>query len=284
MIQQLEQTIIRVLDNQGRTLAAGMVVNEHLAVACSHTIEEAGSYPGQSISIQFFTTGRFQTAQVLHEGWSSRDADDVAFLQLESLPSRVVPAILGTAERRSGHQYIALGFPDVTLFMAYWAHDTILGIVPNPSAHPCLQLRGEGTLRGMSGAPVQDIQSGRVVGMINAYQDFPNLRIAWAITSDTLATYNPTLRLWPDSYGPNDENVIRAQERLQLVKLRQILTTNFSESELRDLCFDFEVDYEVLSGEGKGGKSRELIAYFERRGRVAELIEVCRKLRPNIVF
>ncbi len=64
--------------------------------------------------------------------------------------------------------------------------------------------------------------------------------------------------------------------------LHQNLVENFSEEELRTLCFDMEVDYENLPAQGKAGKARELIIYLKRLGRTAELIERCRELRPKI--
>ena len=64
-------------------------------------------------------------------------------------------------------------------------------------------------------------------------------------------------------------------------QLHQILRTYFSESELRELCFTLKIDYEDLPEEGKAAKARQLIAYCERFGRYAELVEAVRKLRPN---
>jgi hypothetical protein len=64
--------------------------------------------------------------------------------------------------------------------------------------------------------------------------------------------------------------------------LRQFLIDHFNESELRDLCFELELDYESLSGESKTDKARELVTYYQRHGRSAELEAMCRKLRPNV--
>lgn len=63
--------------------------------------------------------------------------------------------------------------------------------------------------------------------------------------------------------------------------LRQLLMTFFSDGELRTLCFDLGIDYENLPGIGKEDKARELIAYAVRHGRLSELEEECRRLRPN---
>lgn len=64
-------------------------------------------------------------------------------------------------------------------------------------------------------------------------------------------------------------------------ELRQILIDYFDEGELQNLTFDLSVDYENLPGKTKGDKARELIAFLERRGRVSELVQACRQLRPN---
>jgi hypothetical protein len=66
-----------------------------------------------------------------------------------------------------------------------------------------------------------------------------------------------------------------------LVKLRRILSDYFSEGDLRDLCFDMAIDYEDLPGQNKTDKARELVVYCQRRGRINELIHICRQFRPN---
>jgi hypothetical protein len=48
------------------------------------------------------------------------------------------------------------------------------------------------------------------------------------------------------------------------------------------LCFDLEIDYEVLGGGNKADKVRELLAYVERYKLQRELVAYIRKQRPNI--
>jgi hypothetical protein len=64
--------------------------------------------------------------------------------------------------------------------------------------------------------------------------------------------------------------------------LRQLLTDYFNETELRNLCFDLDVEYEDLSGPTKADKARELVALLKRCDRISELIKLCSKLRPNV--
>ena len=66
-----------------------------------------------------------------------------------------------------------------------------------------------------------------------------------------------------------------------LVRLREGLVKCFNEGELQSLCFDMQVDYDSLPGQGKENKARELVSYLQRRGRLSELVETCSKIRPH---
>ena len=74
---------------------------------------------------------------------------------------------------------------------------------------------------------------------------------------------------------------IQAALLVDLVKLRRFLQRHFNLSELRDLCFDCQVDFDILAGDNKRDKVRELVAFFERRGRTRELLISCRQRRPH---
>jgi hypothetical protein len=65
-------------------------------------------------------------------------------------------------------------------------------------------------------------------------------------------------------------------------RLRQVLTTRFSDEELRTLCFDLGIDHETLPAFGKEPRARELIAYLERRGRISDLITAVSYARPDV--
>ena len=69
---------------------------------------------------------------------------------------------------------------------------------------------------------------------------------------------------------------------IQAGKLRQNLTSCFSESELRDLCFDLDIDYETLPGTGKGDKVRELVLYCIHHDCIRELAAQVSRLRPTV--
>lgn len=88
-----------------------------------------------------------------------------------------------------------------------------------------------------------------------------------------------------DFAQPNlDENKQAKVNYKERQQLRLNLQDHFSETELREICFDFHIDYESLTGRGKREKIMEIVLYFERRGLLFELIETCRKLRPHILW
>jgi len=66
------------------------------------------------------------------------------------------------------------------------------------------------------------------------------------------------------------------------IKLHQTLVARLDEEELRTLCFYLEMDYDGLRGEGKEGKIRELIKHLDRRGQIARLVQVGKRLRPDV--
>jgi hypothetical protein len=68
---------------------------------------------------------------------------------------------------------------------------------------------------------------------------------------------------------------------MNVVELRDLVNKYFSDSELRDLCFELSIDYESLGGDNKPAKARELVTYCQRRDRLADLEAACRRLRPN---
>jgi tetratricopeptide (TPR) repeat protein len=75
---------------------------------------------------------------------------------------------------------------------------------------------------------------------------------------------------------------ILMQERLS--HLRRILVESLSEGELRDLCFDLDVEYADLPGEGRADKARELVRHLDRRDRISQLVEVGKRLRPDVLW
>ena len=235
MPQALEASVMRILDADGNTTGAGFLVAGRLAVTCAHVVEAAGSGPGQPVSVRFHRGGRPQAARVLAEGWSpcprgqAHSGDDAAFLELDVPEGQ--PVTLGFAAQSSGHEFLALGYPEGGSVAERWGQGQVGGLVQVPGyTLPLLQIQGEEVDRGLSGGPVLDRENDRVVGMVTGYEDVtrrppaPALRIAYATAAETLRRLRPELRLLPPGYDPACLEAYRSGilERTQYVNLEGI--------------------------------------------------------------
>ncbi len=74
--------------------------------------------------------------------------------------------------------------------------------------------------------------------------------------------------------------MVHDERGMDRLALRRAIDHHFSESELRDLCFELGVDYEHLDGANKGDKVRALVLYAERHNCLDELAAAVIRLRP----
>lgn len=65
-------------------------------------------------------------------------------------------------------------------------------------------------------------------------------------------------------------------------ELRDHLCEHFNSSELNNLCFDLNIKYDSIAGNTIEEKARELIDYCTRYGRIYDLLNHCRELRPHV--
>lgn len=65
-------------------------------------------------------------------------------------------------------------------------------------------------------------------------------------------------------------------------QLRKLIIQHFDIEELQDLCFDLDIDYDSLRGEGKAGKVRSLLDRCRKEGRSDDVLEFCQESRPKI--
>jgi energy-coupling factor transporter ATP-binding protein EcfA2 len=90
----------------------------------------------------------------------------------------------------------------------------------------------------------------------------------------------------PDDAGeptlvPGETLADPPDERERLIALRELLRSRFSESDLRDLCFDMGIAYAELPEGGTSDKARELVSVCYRRDRIDDLIAAGRRLHPE---
>ena len=71
-------------------------------------------------------------------------------------------------------------------------------------------------------------------------------------------------------------------EDYDLKNLRHILQTRLNLSDVRDLCFELEIDFENLGEPTLNGSIRELLIRMRQMSRVDDLIEACNTIRPDL--
>jgi hypothetical protein len=89
--------------------------------------------------------------------------------------------------------------------------------------------------------------------------------------AQTVKTSTPTIEL------PGETRTIITKRGEFLQQLEEA----FNDGELKKLCFGLSVDYDNLSGQTKTERLISLTTRFERENRINDLIELCKKKRPN---
>lgn len=71
---------------------------------------------------------------------------------------------------------------------------------------------------------------------------------------------------------------------MSLGLLREQISKSFTQDEIKTICFDLDIDYESLPGEGKVAKVREMLSLMDRTGRMDILFEHLKHRRPHLAW
>lgn len=110
---------------------------------------------------------------------------------------------------------------------------------------------------------------------------FPEARteLCEAVEDDAMARLLPTLK---SQCGIWRKDESRDGTLNPLVNdIVELLATGFDREELKDLCVEVKVDVDNFP-ERKQAIIRELTLHMNRNGRLGDLLEACRELRPNL--
>jgi len=103
--------------------------------------------------------------------------------------------------------------------------------------------------------------------------------LAHNLDADDLSFHKATVDMWKELICSKlRRGIIQINRTALLDRIRQ----RFSESDLRDMCFELDVDYDNLLGSNKQDKARELIQELMQQDRMCELMELCSRLRPDV--
>lgn len=169
MAQRVETFTVAILDNTTmEPVGTGFIVAENLIVTAYHVLLGALHLPstrplspGTQVWVRF-PVEHTDKAGVVTE-YSNIDAD-IAILQVDEIPCSCSIAILGPSTNCTGDRFVSTGYRAVS----GGAIGTIAPpeLEPTRAPYPRLVLRSDQIDRGMSGAPVLDLDQDRVVGMV----------------------------------------------------------------------------------------------------------------------
>jgi hypothetical protein len=106
------------------------------------------------------------------------------------------------------------------------------------------------------------------------------MRVYWGTVEEFIAELN---QRWQGVVTPAATAAASTTPQIDLRRLYQSMMDAFTKDELVTLAFELSVDYESLP-EGRDAFGRELIVYLQRRKRLHELVEACRRARPDTAW
>ena len=193
VVYYVQDSVLKIFEPDGSPAGTGFVLGPQLGVTCAHVVRAAGATAGQVVGLAWF--GEPQTkcsARVLEVGWSNED--DLAFLSWEGDLGQAVAAPLADGPAQPGRPVATVGYPAGALYGEQWMQGSLAGTV---SGGCIWQFDGGQLERGLSGAPLLDVLSGRVIGMVFEGQDRERQRLGFARATRVLKEHWPELNLLP---------------------------------------------------------------------------------------
>jgi hypothetical protein len=127
--------------------------------------------------------------------------------------------------------------------------------------------------------------------MINLqrFRDFPAEQFATLLSVIQQRAYNFASRAQSQLRASEIAGLLAGEPATAATMLQQQITLfdilsgdRVTLSDLRDICFRLRLDWEVLNGETKTDKARELVLYFYRRNALVELRDAIIRTRPDL--
>lgn len=164
MQNNLRKGIVRILKPSGQTAGTGFVISPQLIITCAHVIELPGCKLPAVVHFVLLENGKELIASVEEQYWRDSKHEDIAILRVNESFTDDIPLKLGTSANIAGHAFHTYGFPE-----GFPQGILVKGLIDGENGDSSLlQLTSQEITEGVSGAPVLDQQTRRVVGMITA--------------------------------------------------------------------------------------------------------------------
>lgn len=194
---EVRASIVRILGPNG-TVGTGFVVDRKrgLVATCVHVVKLAHRTAGELVGIVHHASGSELVAEVLATNW--HETEDVAFLTVRGpLPESADAVIFSAKTPAVGHPFKTFGFPPAKPTEGLATTGLVINEARDEKGRPVLQLKDTDVVPGFSGAPLFDLTTQRVAGMVVAITEGDHGRLedtAFAIPASTILAIEPSLK------------------------------------------------------------------------------------------
>ncbi len=207
MPPKVESIVVRICDQDDNTVGAGFVVGDRLILTCSHILQDSGLGPGDWVKVVFHTTPDCALARVLPDAWYSPTVVDLALLQISNnLPPDIEVANLGLPDDNEKQTFSTLGYPRGGVGIPAEGEFRVRPVDGMYPGFPRLLLWSNIVTKGFSGAPILDVDSDKVVGIVSSFlsedQYGRGNEIAFGISSELILDRYPELQITQSSKVP----------------------------------------------------------------------------------
>ncbi|CDR10606.1 trypsin-like peptidase domain-containing protein [Streptomyces iranensis] len=193
--------VAQIFGDDGGVAGAGFLVGEGILVTCAHVVTAAGHGPESRVEVGFpqLPEASRVAGSVIAEQWRAPEGEDIAFVQLESIPAGAHELPLGSSVGGRGHRVASFGFPSQAPQGGHFGYGTVGNLLQGgDGVGRLLQLTGANDLTtGFSGGPVVDEVTGLVIGMVTSITSpdshLKGLGIAYCTPMEVLRRARPQL-------------------------------------------------------------------------------------------
>ncbi|MEV7221943.1 trypsin-like peptidase domain-containing protein [Streptomyces sp. NPDC093681] len=193
--------VFQVLAPDGGIAGAGFLTEDRTGFTCAHVVDAAGQHPGGQVEVLFprLPESPRVMAAVVAEQWRAPEAEDVAVLRLQSVPSGAQGMPVGASAGSRGHRILSYGFPSQAPPGGRFGYGEAGGRLPGSgTTGGLLQLTEANDLTtGFSGGPVVDELTGLTIGMVTSIASpdryLKGLGTAFATPAEVLRNVRPEL-------------------------------------------------------------------------------------------
>lgn len=204
MTQKIESFVVAILDDTTRKpVGTGFIVGEEHVLTAYHVVSDAMKLQkGEKVQTKSlnlrFPLINLETNAFLVEEYSNSDYDVATLKLVNRISEPLNVAVFGSSKQSSGNRFVSSGYREVS--------GGAVGVIAPPELEPSrlpysqLILRSDQIDRGMSGAPVLDLELDKIIGMVVAtwYNDSiqgKDRETSFAIPSEIIQEVCPIVKM-----------------------------------------------------------------------------------------